>query len=1053
MSSPTIRQATDGHLEVERGWSVEKLSHGAVGVEQSWTFTGRPEGQDDVVLRVAVDGQRYAGSTSLGLHFFSDQATGLGLRYGIARWIDARGASTEIRPTFEDGTIVMRVPRALVDGSAYPATLDPTVSATETNTDTPVSISSGGANLQAEPGVAFDGTNFFAVWTDNRSSSLSTGDAYDVWGARIDQAGNLLDSPAIDLVTAANIQDVPSVAFGGGQYFAAWTDTRSGDSCCSRVPFGARVSTGGTVMPAPGTVAAPGGIALNVDDPAPINPPPGGSADDSLAPPTIAADGSDALVLIGAVNAYKCAWLHGDGSVSGVSGRHCNVNGPPGAQACSTFFTTSLAPDGSGNPKGCSTDNDCTGPADGAPYGYPTGSTFAGCQAIANAAAPFAGAAFNGTQYLIAWSDSRAGGIYAGLVNPLSAPSNPGAILNPVNILGSGCTCGGCATIATTGGIQVATAAASGANPTVASNGDGFLVAWADSRTTGAGQGIYAQVLDRGGNLVGPQILAATTTGANSLVAPSATFDGTNYVIAWGSLTGATDPLGVKTGTLQATRVSPSGASLDTSPANIESDIDLDQNVSDTITGGTGYPGRGFALASNGTGRTLFVYARYDSTETLSGAPVDTIRVHARFWDDVSQIPPNPSSGVCTNPTAADGTACNDGNACTQTDRCVSGTCTGSNPVTCAASDQCHVAGTCNPSTGACSTPAAPDGTVCNDGNPCTQTDTCVNGTCTGSNPVTCTAGDQCHIAGMCNPSTGACSTPAAPDGTACNDANACTQTDTCVSGACTGSSPVTCTAIDQCHLAGECNPVTGACSTPAAPDGTACNDGNACTTADACTAGVCGGSPVTPILHQGSDQTVVGGCTTAAVTFTPPTVANAGCGAQATVSCTSIPGNSYGPHTVRCNATTASGSTSQAVTFTVSVLQPLTVQVQPPLYGDNDSRDNLVKAGSTVPTKVLLYACGTNVTTTAPVTAKLGVTFVPGGGATATVDVPSFNGAGDTNGIMVMDGTYYRYNVATSGFAVTANQPGFYQVSITVAYQSAPSVIVGTDAIQIDTK
>jgi hypothetical protein len=44
---------------------------------------------------------------------------------------------------------------------------------------------------------------------------------------------------------------------------------------------------------------------------------------------------------------------------------------------------------------------------------------------------------------------------------------------------------------------------------------------------------------------------------------------------------------------------------------------------------------------------------------------------------------------------------------------------------------------------------------------------------------VTCTAVDQCHSAGTCNPATGVCSNPSKANGTSCNDGNACTQTDT----------------------------------------------------------------------------------------------------------------------------------------------------------------------------------------------------------------------------------------------------------------------------------
>jgi hypothetical protein len=236
----------------------------------------------------------------------------------------------------------------------------------------------------------------------------------------------------------------------------------------------------------------------------------------------------------------------------------------------------------------------------------------------------------------------------------------------------------------------------------------------------------------------------------------------------------------------------------------------------------------------------------------------------------------NPSTGLCSNPSKPDGAPCNDGSACTQTDTCQTGTCTGSNPVACTASDQCHAVGGCDPTTGLCSNPAQPDGTPCNDGSACTQTDTCQTGTCTGSNPVTCTASDQCHAVGACDPATGLCSNPAQPDGTPCNDGSACTQTDTCQTGTCTGSNPVTCTASDQCHAVGACDPTTGLCSNPAQSDGSPCNDGDACTQTDVCQTGTCTGTnPVacTPLdlCHvAGSCDSTTGQCSNPPVCADP---------------------------------------------------------------------------------------------------------------------------------------------------------------------------------------
>src|SRR5438552_7354294 len=206
----------------------------------------------------------------------------------------------------------------------------------------------------------------------------------------------------------------------------------------------------------------------------------------------------------------------------------------------------------------------------------------------------------------------------------------------------------------------------------------------------------------------------------------------------------------------------------------------------------------------------------------------------------------DPAIALCSNPLKADGATCDDGNACTRADACREGTCTGSNPVACTAADQCHDAGGCDPVTGLCSNPSKPTGTPCDDGNACTRSDTCTAGTCTGTDAIACTAPDQCHQAGVCDPATGHCSNPPKADGTACNDANACTRVDTCSQGVCSGANPLVCTAGDQCHDAGACDPKSGLCSNPPKPDGATCDDGNACTRSDRCTAGACTvGDPV----------------------------------------------------------------------------------------------------------------------------------------------------------------------------------------------------------------
>ena len=80
-----------------------------------------------------------------------------------------------------------------------------------------------------------------------------------------------------------------------------------------------------------------------------------------------------------------------------------------------------------------------------------------------------------------------------------------------------------------------------------------------------------------------------------------------------------------------------------------------------------------------------------------------------------------------------------------------------------------------------------------------------------------------------------------------------------------------------------------------------------------------------------------------------------------------------------------------------MTVLQPLTIRTKPPLSGDNNTVDNVVKLNSTVPNKVRLYACGTDVTRTASVTVKLGTTFMSSGGSSTTSTIATCTDVADS--------------------------------------------------------
>jgi hypothetical protein len=202
------------------------------------------------------------------------------------------------------------------------------------------------------------------------------------------------------------------------------------------------------------------------------------------------------------------------------------------------------------------------------------------------------------------------------------------------------------------------------------------------------------------------------------------------------------------------------------------------------------------------------------------------------------------------------GTACNDGNACTKSDTCQSGACVGASPVVCVAGDSCHVAGACEPSTGVCSNPAKADGSACNDGNGCTQLDTCQAGTCTGSSPVACAAIDACHGVGACDAITGVCSNPVLAPGSSCSDGNACNGLETCTAaGACLAGTPPTIDDGNPCTV-DSCTPASGV-SHVALGAGASCSDGNACNGLETCNvSGTCQSGPP-PSLDDGNPCTV----------------------------------------------------------------------------------------------------------------------------------------------------------------------------------------------------
>jgi len=516
------RTGAKGQLEIAKGALTEQLRNGPEGVEQSWRFAAPPGGSGDLEVRVALAGGAFVGQSEAGLHFSGGK---LGVRYGHATWIDALGMETAVPARWDGSAIVLRVPAAIVDGSVYPAVLDPIISP-ELSMDEPVYGSPW--SDQSAPKLTSNGVDWFVVWQDYRRLGS------DVFGARVSGTGAVLDPEGIAISQAAASEYEPAVAWNGTHYLVGWQAQGVGI-------LGARVSgTGGLVDAAPLTISptgagaaiAAGGTQFLVTwydgrngtndlfcarvtgeavvlDPGGV---PVSTAAYAQVYPAVAWNGTDWLVVW---HDYRTSANDTDVYGARVSGTDGTVLDPSGiAISVRSGYQsdTAVAWDGTNftvvwrDSRNRATSDDIYGArvsgagtildADG--FAISTASNIQSDPAIA----------WNGTQHLVVWLDPRTSGnskVYGARV------TSEGSVLDP-------------------SGIAISLTAYGPWRPAVAANGATFLAVWEDWRNNG--KDVYgARVSDAAGPLDASDFLVSQS--ANAQHTPSVAWDGTNYLAVW----------------------------------------------------------------------------------------------------------------------------------------------------------------------------------------------------------------------------------------------------------------------------------------------------------------------------------------------------------------------------------------------------------------------------------------------------------------------------------------------------------------------------------------
>ena len=364
------------------------------------------------------------------------------------------------------------------------------------------------AQSQAYPSMAFDGTNYLVVWQDRRDITI------DIYGARVDVFGGVLDPTGIAICSDSGSQLYPSVAFNGTDHFVVWGDGRSG--LYGRDIYGSRVDTSGTVLDTFGIeICSAYGTQTN---------------------PTLACDGTNCLVV----------WEDRRSLVNE------NIFGARVDQSGTVLDTSGLAI--------------CIAPH----FGW------------------YGAVAFDGSNYLVVWEDFRSGfdlDIYGARVD------ESGVVLDP-------------------SGILICTAPDRQSCPSVAFDGTNYLVVWADERAGVMSGDIYGARVSLSGTVLDPSCIAISTAQMGQS-RPSVTFAGGMYLVIWEDYRSGLEPPDIYGG-----RVDTSGVVLD--PLGIPISVGLYHEWSSSVgSSGTRY------LAVWSDARSGFEEHIYGARVTTSGAVLD----------------------------------------------------------------------------------------------------------------------------------------------------------------------------------------------------------------------------------------------------------------------------------------------------------------------------------------------------------------------------------------------------------------------------------------------
>ncbi len=375
------------------------------------------------------------------------------------------------------------------------------------------------ADRQQNPAVGNSAGGFIVLWDDNRNNNASS---TDIYGARVSDAGVLQDALGVPVSTALRAQSEPALVANGGRLLAAWRDNRNNAGNADDIYC---------------TLLRSQGNQLSVDD--------------TNGVAVCATSGNQRSPAVGVSGGGFCvAWRdsrNAGTTEDDIYAARVNNNGvvqeTNGVPICTALLNQS-APAVAGNSDGAfiawTDPRDSTTTANDI---YGARFTAAGLLrdtngvplSLAYASQGNAAVAFNGTNYLVVWEDSR------NLTN------------TGVDILGARITSAG--KLTDLRGTNISTSVSNQYNPSVAASAGTFLVVWQDERNSGTtGVDIYGTRVGGNGSVTDPAGLTLSTAVTDQ-IRPAVAGDGSTFMVIWQDARG----VGGTGNDIYGTRVSSTG--------------------------------------------------------------------------------------------------------------------------------------------------------------------------------------------------------------------------------------------------------------------------------------------------------------------------------------------------------------------------------------------------------------------------------------------------------------------------------------------------------------